>query len=179
MLFGLLVFKFAGDIHLKGLGAPPAKKPKKTTLTEGERKGKQLGWGLIALLVVFLATLQIVGIINVTTAQGLAQAMGIIIVSVAMVYFFYILLAGGLDRTEKKREGVLIIFLILAGWFCSRLAHAGTSIQIFSERHTFRTLGNFAFPSSWFQTCNPVFTATLAPVVASLWIVRAQRNIKP
>src|SRR5690606_16188452 len=95
------------DIHLKGLGAPPAKKPKKTTFTEGERKGKQLGWGLIALLVVFLATLQIVGIINVTTAQGLAQAMGIIIVSVAMVYFFYILLAGGLDRTEKNGWGYL------------------------------------------------------------------------
>lgn len=179
MLLGLLVFKFAGDIHLKGLGAPPVKKPRTAQETEGDRKGKIMGWGLIALLVIFLSVLQISGTINVTTAQGLAQAMGIIIVSVALVYFFYILLAGGLTTTEKKRVGVLIIFFFTAALFWSGFEQAGTSLQIFAERHTFRTLGSFEFPSSWFQNFNPVFIVTLAPVVASLWIFLAQKNINP
>lgn len=178
MLFGLLVFKFAGDKHLRGLGEAPVKN-KDTVGTAEDGKSKTLGYGLIALLIGFLCFLQIAGFINVTSAQGLAQAMGVIIVSVALVYFFYILLAGGLTLVEKKRVGVLIVFFFAAALFWSGFEQAGTSLQIFAERHTFRTIGSFEFPSSWFQNFNPFFIVTLAPVVAALWIFLAQRNINP
>ncbi|GAA4442800.1 peptide MFS transporter [Ravibacter arvi] len=178
MFLGLLVFKFAGDIYLKGLGAPPVQKKRQATDT-ASGKEKSLGIGLVGLLVVFLVTLQLTGVIDVTSAQGLAQAMGIIIVSVALIYFFYILLAGGLTLPEKKRVGVLIIFFFAAAVFWSGFEQAGTTFQIFAERHTFRTIGNFEFPSSWFQNFNPFFIVTLAPVVAALWIYLAQRNINP
>lgn len=179
MLFGLLVFKFAGDIHLKGLGLPPVKKAAAPGSGPSGGREKTLGYGLLALLVVFLSVLQLTGYINVTSAQGLAQAMGVIIVSVALVYFFYILLAGGLTAVEKKRVGVLIIFFFTAALFWSGFEQAGTTFQIFAERHTFRTIGNFEIPSSWFQNFNPFFIVTLAPVVAALWIYLAQRNINP
>ncbi|ODS83837.1 MAG: amino acid transporter [Cytophagaceae bacterium SCN 52-12] len=179
MFFGLLVFKFAGDKYLRGLGMPPAKKVGDTAAASANGREKMLGYGLVALLVVFLSVLQLTGYINVTSAQGLAQAMGVIIVSVALVYFFYILLAGGLSPVEKKRVGVLIIFFFTAALFWSGFEQAGTTFQIFAERHTFRTIGNFEFPSSWFQNFNPLFIVTLAPVVAALWIFLAQRNINP
>ncbi len=179
MLFGLLVFKFAGDRYLRGLGMPPAQRVKDAAAGPSNSKEKMLGYGLVALLVVFLSVLQLTGYINVTSAQGLAQAMGVIIVSVALVYFFYILLAGGLSPVEKKRVGVLIIFFFAAALFWSGFEQAGTTFQIFAERHTFRTIGNFEFPSSWFQNFNPLFIVTLAPVVAALWIFLAQRNINP
>ncbi len=180
MLFGLLVFKFAGDKYLRGLGMPPARKARDTVEgSAGNSREKTLGYGLVALLIVFLSVLQLTGYIDVTSAQGLAQAMGVIIVSVALVYFFYILLAGGLSTVEKKRVGVLIIFFFAAALFWSGFEQAGTTFQIFAERHTFRTIGNFEFPSSWFQNFNPFFIVTLAPVVAALWIFLAQRNINP
>lgn len=179
MLLGLLVFKFAGDRYLKNVGEAPVKRPKTEEEVSGNSKEKTLGYGLIAMLVVFLATLQLTGYIDVTTAQGLARAMGVIIVSVALCYFFYILLAGGLTLVEKKRVGVLIIFFFTAALFWSGFEQAGTTFQIFAERHTFRTLGSFEFPSSWFQNFNPFFIVTLAPVVAALWIYLAQRNINP
>jgi POT family proton-dependent oligopeptide transporter len=178
MFLGLLVFKFAGDRYLQHVGEAPVKVPN-SSKTATSSKEQTLGYGLIALLTIFLAGLQLTGYIDVFSAQGLARAMGVIIVSVALCYFFYILLAGGLTTVEKKRVGVLIIFFFTAALFWSGFEQAGTTFQIFAERHTFRTLAGFEFPSSWFQNFNPFFIVTLAPVVAALWIYLAQRKINP
>ncbi len=180
MFLGLIVFKFGGAMYLKGLGEAPDKSLKSADHNETAHPAqKKLGYGLLALLVVFLTTLQLTGTIDLTSAQGLAQATGIIIVSVALFYFLFILIAGGLTPEEKRRVGVLVIFFIAAALFWSGFEQAGTSLQIFAERHTHRTLGTFEVPSSWFQNFNPFFIVLLAPVMASLWIWLAQRNKNP
>src|SRR5690606_36263549 len=79
----------------------------------------------------------------------------------------------------KKRVGVLFIFFIAAALVWSGFEQAGSSLQIFAERHTHRTVGDFEVPSSWFQNFNPFFIVLLAPVIASLWIWLAQRNANP
>lgn len=180
MFLGLIVFKIGGDRYLKGLGEAPDKSIKtKENKNLAHPTQKKLGYGLIALLVIFLTTLQLSGTIDMTSAQGLAQATGIIIVSVALFYFLYILIAGGLTLEEKKRVGVLFIFFIAAALFWSGFEQAGSSLQIFAERHTHRTIGEFEVPSSWFQNFNPFFIVLLAPIMASLWIWLAQRKSNP
>ncbi len=180
MLFGLIVFKYGSATYLKGLGdVPAAKDPGEEAVTQASGNNKLLGYGLIALLVVFLIVLQSSGTINMTTAQGLAQGAGIIIVSISAAYFLFILIAGGLTRVEKYRVGVLIILFLAIALFWAGYEQAGTSLQIFAERHTQRMIGGWEVPSSWFQNFQPTFVLIFAPVLASLWISLSSKNRNP
>lgn len=179
MLIGLIVFHFGSRKYLKGLGEVPAVK---IATAESEAKSgsdKKLGYGLVALLVVFLSVMQLTGTIDMTTAQGLAQGAGVIIVSVSLFYFLYILIAGGLTPVEKKRVLVLIVFFLAAAIFWSGFEQAGSSLQIFAERNTQRTFGGWEMPSSWFQNFNGTFILIFAPVMASLWIFLSSKGINP
>lgn len=178
MLLGLIVFRYGSEKYLKGLGeVPPVKAETKDAAQSG--KEKQLGYGLVALLVVFLAALQLTGTIDMTTAQGLAQGAGVIIVSVSMFYFLFILVAGGLTTIEKRRVMVLIVFFFAAAIFWSGFEQAGSSLQIFAERYTARTFGGWEMPSSWFQNFNGTFILIFAPVMASLWIFLSTKGLNP
>lgn len=179
MLLGLVVFRIGSQKYLSGFGdVPPAKvvTPESIAKSGSDRK---IGYGLIALLVVFLATLQLTNTIDMTTAQGLAQGAGVIIVSVSAFYFLFILIAGGLTPVEKKRVLVLIVFFLAAALFWSGFEQAGSSLQIFAERHTQRTFGGWEMPSSWFQNFNGTFILIFAPVMASLWIFLSSKGLNP
>ncbi|WP_409049435.1 peptide MFS transporter [Telluribacter sp. SYSU D00476] len=180
MFLGLIVFRYGSNKYLQGKGEPPVRAPQDTTaVATGSTNERIIGYGIIALMVAFLSILQITGAIDLTTAQGLAQGAGIIIVSVSFFYFIYILVAGGLTPEEKKRVGVLIVFFLAAALFWSGFEQAGSSLQIFAERHTERSIGGWVIPSSWFQNFNPFFILVFAPVLASLWVGLAHRNINP
>jgi proton-dependent oligopeptide transporter, POT family len=180
MLLGLIVFRYGSATYLKGLGdVPAAKDPGEKAVEQASGNNKILGYGLIALLVVFLIVLQTTGTINMTTAQGLAQGAGIIIVSISAAYFLFILIAGGLTRVEKYRVGVLIILFLAIALFWAGYEQAGTSLQIFAERHTQRMIGGWEVPSSWFQNFQPTFVLIFAPVLASLWISLSAKNRNP
>lgn len=180
MLLGLIVFRYGSATHLRGLGeVPSAKEASEEAAAPTSNSNKMLGYGLIALLVVFLVVLQTTGTINMTTAQGLAQGAGIIIVSISAAYFLFILVAGGLTTVEKYRVGVLIILFLAIALFWAGYEQAGTSLQIFAERHTQRMIGGWEVPSSWFQNFQPTFVLIFAPVLASLWISLSSKNRNP
>lgn len=180
MLLGLIVFRFGSATYLKGLGEVPAAKEAPAEEGAAQSGGnKLLGYGLVALLVVFLIVLQTSGTIDMTTAQGLAQGAGIIIVSISAAYFLFILVAGGLTTVEKYRVGVLIILFLAIALFWAGYEQAGTSLQIFAERHTQRMIGGWEVPSSWFQNFQPTFVLIFAPVLASLWITLSAKNRNP
>ncbi|WP_254562791.1 peptide MFS transporter [Dyadobacter diqingensis] len=179
MLIGLIVFRFGSRKYLKGLGDVP---PVKIRTAESDAKSganKKLGYAIVATLVAFLSILQWTGTIDMTTAQGLAQGAGVIIVSVSLFYFLYILIAGGLTSVEKKRVLVLIVFFLAAAIFWSGFEQAGSSLQIFAERYTQRTFGGWEMPSSWFQNFNGTFILIFAPIMASLWIFLSSKGINP
>lgn len=179
MLLGLIVFKFGSLKYLKGYGDVPA--PKEVTKESVAKSGKdqKMGYALVALLIAFLAILQLTGTLDMTTATGLAQGAGVIIVTVSAFYFLFILAAGGLTSVEKKRVLVLIVFFVAAALFWAGFEQAGSSLQIFAERHTQRTFGTWEMPSSWFQNFNGSFILIFAPVMASLWIFLSSKKLNP
>lgn len=179
MALGLTVFRFGSKKYLQGFGEVPAAKISTPESVAKSGSEKKLGYALVAMLVLFLSALQLKGFIDMTTAQGLAQGAGIIIVTVSLFYFIYILVAGGLDPVEKKRIYVLIVFFLAAAIFWSGFEQAGSSLQIFAERYTQRTFGGWQMPSSWFQNFNGTFILIFAPVMASLWIYLSAKGINP
>ncbi len=176
MLAGLIQFRLTqsnlGDIGI----APKAKLP------EEAQKGKSntpLAVGMAVLLILFLAVLQMTGQIDVFTAVGVASAVGIIIISVTIVYFLYILIAGGLTAEEKRKVTVIFMLFIGAAVFWAGFEQAGSSLNLFARDHTARQVLGWELPAGWLQNFNPLFIIILAPVFGSIWIKLAARNLNP
>jgi len=112
---------------------------------------------------------------------ALAKGTTYIIVGMAVVYFAYVFLFYKLTSTEKKRVWVIIALFISSAMFWSGFEQAGSSLNLFAERYTARMMGlfNFEIPASWFQSLNPFFIITLAPVVAAIWVRLAARKLNP
>ena len=110
------------------------------------------------------------------TLEGAAQATGVIIVSLAIIYFVTALLFFGLDGDEKKRVMLIFILFIGSAMFWSGFEQAGSSMNLFAERLTDRVVFGWEAPASWLQSINPLFIILLAPVAGSLWVRLGDRD---
>jgi POT family proton-dependent oligopeptide transporter len=171
MVLGLIQYKL-GSKHLGEAGTLKTKSPQglaKDTATLYKALG---GVGLMAVLI---AVLQTRGFIHITL-QGVAQATGVIIVSLAVLYFAYILFWGKLGMIEKKRVIVIFFLFVGAALFWSGFEQAGSSFNLFAERLTDRIIAGWEMPASWLQSVPALFIIIFAPVFAWLWVWLAYRE---
>jgi POT family proton-dependent oligopeptide transporter len=172
MVLGLIQFR----LSRKRLGEAGLRPGSNEGLNSMERAG--LVCGLIGITVV--VGLGLAGVIKINSVT-LARSTTTFIVTVAVLYFAYVLLFFKLDRVEKQRVGLIVILFISSALFWAGFEQAGSSFNLFAERYTARTLGLFDFviPAGWFQSLGPIFIITLAPVMAALWVSLARRNLNP
>jgi POT family proton-dependent oligopeptide transporter len=133
---------------------------------------------VVGLLVVALVGLAAAGVI-VIPLETLARGLGVAIVALAIAYFAFLFLAGGHTTEEKKRLVVIFWLFILAAIFWAGFEQAGSSMNLFAERLTDRTMFDWEAPASWLQSINSFFIVLLAPVFAFLWTWLARRNANP
>jgi POT family proton-dependent oligopeptide transporter len=76
----------------------------------------------------------------------------------------------GFSTTEWKRIGAIVILFVVATLFWGAYEQAGSTLTLFADRYTRLEIMGFSFPSSWFQTVQPICVILLAPVFAWLWI---------
>jgi len=81
-----------------------------------------------------------------------------------------------LNRSDALRVAVIFILFIFAIIFWMSFEQAATSLTLFADRLTRLNLFGFHFPSSWYQSVEPVFVVTLAPVFAAIWVKLGKRN---
>lgn len=174
MLAGLIQFRMTQG-NLGDLG----REPKARGSAASEAGNTKLGLGLLILLIVILLGLQYTGTIDMFTAVGIASAVGVIIVIVTLFYFTYILVAGGLNAEEKKKVVVIFMLFVGAAIFWSGFEQAGSSLNLFARDHTNRIFFGWELPAGWLQNFNPAFIIILAPVIGSLWIKLAARQMNP
>jgi POT family proton-dependent oligopeptide transporter len=72
--------------------------------------------------------------------------------------------------TEMKRIGAIVIFFLAAVLFWGAYEQAGSTLNLFADRYTRLTMFGFTFPSSWFQSVQPIFVIILAPIFGWLWV---------
>jgi proton-dependent oligopeptide transporter, POT family len=82
---------------------------------------------------------------------------------------------AGLSRDEWKRIGAIVIFFMAAVLFWGAYEQAGSTLNLFADRYTRLELGGFEFPSSWFQSVQPIFVILLSPAFGWMWL-RLGRN---
>ncbi|ELR63744.1 Di-/tripeptide transporter [Photobacterium marinum] len=75
-----------------------------------------------------------------------------------------------LTKEERDRMKVIMIMGTFVVIFWAGFEQAGGLMNIFSQEYTDRMIGSFEVPAAWFQSLNPFFVITLAPVIASIWV---------
>ncbi|MFJ3712509.1 oligopeptide:H+ symporter [Streptomyces sp. NBC_01387] len=84
-----------------------------------------------------------------------------------------------LSGLEQKKMSGYIWFFVAAAVFWMIYDQGGSTLSLFGDSSTTNTLFGFHFPTSWYQSVNPVFIMALAPVVAWIWLALNRRGKEP
>src|SRR3954466_712291 len=84
--------------------------------------------------------------------------------------------SGGLSTAEWKRIGAIVIFFMAASLFWGGYEQAGSTLNLFADRYTRLSILGFSFPSSWFQSVQPIFVIALSPIFGWLWLRLGRRE---
>lgn len=176
MAFGLMLYKYQ-EHYLGDAG----KDPHPTSPTERSR-GFKILWIASAALALAIALVYF-GVLSVNVTQ-LAQAAGVAMSLLGILYFAFVLIFGGLTSEERGRVGVIAIFFLCAAMFWAGFEQQATSFNLFAQDYTDRSwLGGWfpsgEHPASWYQSANPIFVVLFAPFFAYLWVALARRNLDP
>ncbi|MSU62158.1 MAG: MFS transporter [Pedosphaera sp.] len=111
----------------------------------------------------------------------LARRTTLLIVGLAVAYFLWAFLLAKLDAVEKRRMVVIAILFAGAAMFWSGYEQAGSSLNLFAERHVLRKIPALGreIPTGWFQSLPALFVILFAPVAAALWLWLGRRKRDP
>jgi POT family proton-dependent oligopeptide transporter len=173
MIAGLVQYVM-GDKHLGTAGLHPAPGASPAADSRQKRNG---AIGTLAALALFA----VVGILAATgsidlTPESISNALGIVLIVLAVAVFSWLLLGKGWTVEERKRSGAILVLFLGSAVFWSVFEQAGSSLSLFAERSVSRHIGSFEFPASWFQSVQPILVIALAPVFAWLWLVLGPRQ---
>jgi POT family proton-dependent oligopeptide transporter len=79
-------------------------------------------------------------------------------------------------REDWSRITAAVILTMFALIFWAGFEQAGSSLNLFADRATELTIFGFNYPSSWFQSVEPLFVILLSPVFAVIWLKLGKRN---
>jgi proton-dependent oligopeptide transporter, POT family len=166
MLAGLIQFSLTrGNLGPAGRGAAVAATP---------QDRKVLSFGSLALLA-SLAALYLAQASVEKIADGFAA---LLLIAVA-VTFAGLIFSKDFTAVEKKRIYVILVLFVASALFWSIFEQAGSTLNLFADRSTRNELFGLPFPSTYFQSLNPVFIYALGPLLAWTWLKLGDRNPSP
>jgi POT family proton-dependent oligopeptide transporter len=77
---------------------------------------------------------------------------------------------------ERKRFVAILVLFIASCMFWAAFEQAGSTMSLFAEHSTHKSILGFEYPASWFQSLNALFIIIFAPVFAWLWIKLGRRD---
>lgn len=81
-----------------------------------------------------------------------------------------------LTKEEFDRIKVILVMSLFTIVFWAGFEQAGGLMNIYTQQYTDRMIGGFEVPAAWFQSLNPFFIITLAPILAVLWVKLGKRE---
>jgi len=174
MLLGLIQYRATAS-NLDGFGDPPVYE----TPEEIEKVRKTANIAKIAGGVLLLIFALFFFRVFTLDATSIANASKYIIASVAILFFGYVFIFGGLTEVEKGKVGVIGLLLLFSALFWSGFEQAGSTLNLFAERFTDRSVFGMEIPAGMFQSINSMFIIIFAPVFGAMWVWLAKRHLEP
>lgn len=84
-----------------------------------------------------------------------------------------------LSAPEQSKMSAYIWFFVAAAVFWMIYDQGGSTLSLFGDKSSERSLFGWEVPTVVFQSLNPLFVVALAPVFAALWVALARRNREP
>lgn len=81
-----------------------------------------------------------------------------------------------LTSDDWSKLGALFVLFFFNMFFWSIFEQSGSSLTLFADRMTDCRIFNWEFPSSWFQSLQPIYVIIFAPVFSWLWLKLAERQ---
>jgi POT family proton-dependent oligopeptide transporter len=172
MVFGLVQYVL-GWKNLQGAGEPP-----KSRVTQAATPTLAAGLGSDFDLITLILSVAgaVLGFLGGWRWGG-AGFVGGLFPGVVLLFLGYI---GGtvrhLNRSDAARVAVIFILFVFSVLFWMSFEQASTSLTLFADRLTRLTILGYSFPSSWYQSVEPIFVVSLAPVFAIIWQRLGSRN---
>ena len=173
MLIGVIQYVATGR-YLGTAGAEPSSSgdPVKD---RRQKRSAALGVGACVGVLVLLGVLAAMGTITLSPT-AISDGLGWALLGISVVVFSWLIFLGNWSLVERKRCAAIFVLFVASALFWAAYEQAGSSLTFFAERATDCTFLGFNFPASWFQTVQPVFVITLAPVFAWLWLALGKRE---
>ncbi|MER6401663.1 oligopeptide:H+ symporter [Kitasatospora sp. NPDC001603] len=130
----------------------------------------------LALATVFYAVVALTGHFTINWAIWPLSIAGI---ALPVFVFAKVKRDKDLDAGEQSKMSGYIWFFVAAAVFWMIYDQSGSTLSIFADENTSSTLFGFDFPSTWFQSLNPLYIMALAPVFAWLWVALSHKAKNP
>ena len=174
MFFGLVFYSLTRGRTLRGIAVAPTRDPDPVRAARQQRNTKlTLAAGLALVAVVF--ALAAAGALPIDP-QAVGRSLVNITLAMVVLFFLYVIFAGGVNRDEKKRIAVIFVLFLFAVIFWGAFEQAPTSLNLFARDFTERRIGGWTMPATWFQSINSAFVIIFAPVFAGIWLALGRRN---
>jgi POT family proton-dependent oligopeptide transporter len=102
--------------------------------------------------------------------------MCVILLLISALIFIWLLAVAQWTSAERRRLVAVLALFVASALFWSVFEQAGSTLNLFAERNTNKSVLGFSFPASWLQSLGPLFIVTLAPVFAWIWFRLKTRN---
>jgi POT family proton-dependent oligopeptide transporter len=163
-----------GRRHLGDIGLRPV--PAATPEAQAALQQRAIWVSVVFLaLVVGLGVGMASGVLPISAGQ-LADAAGYLLLFVTVAFFAWLFLSGDWTPDERRRLYLIGVLFLAAALFWSVFEQAGSTLNLFADRNTRNTFLGYGFPSSWYQSLNPIFIIMFAPMIAWLWVRLGQRE---
>jgi POT family proton-dependent oligopeptide transporter len=173
MICGIIQYLVGGK-HLGEAGLHPA--PPESPEADARLRGRVRLWGGLAIAAVAaFAVGAYTGIVPVSAKQ-IADGAGYFLLAVVVLFFAWMFLVGQWTPAERRRLYAIGAFFVAATLFWSQFEQAGSTLNLFGDRATRTSIFGWEFPSSYFQSLQPLFIIIFAPIFGWIWFRLGRRN---
>jgi proton-dependent oligopeptide transporter, POT family len=170
MVAGLIAYQILKDKYLPGIGLAP------TRVQLAERRAAALSAGSGEMAWWHGPAGALVGFTVLMLTAGWSW-MGVAFALIIGGSFGIALLGSRGDDLKRVIALIIVVFFVVFFWMA--FEQAGSSMNVFADRHTNRMIGSFEIPTGWFQSVNSFFILLFAPVFAGLWQALQKRGKEP
>ncbi|MDZ7577554.1 MAG: peptide MFS transporter [Candidatus Nanopelagicales bacterium] len=100
---------------------------------------------------------------------NLVDILAIVIVALPVVYFWRLFRSRDLSDDERSRARAYVFLFLASAMFWMIFDQAGSTLNVFAQDNTDRTILGWQMPAPFLQAVNPLFIILFAPVFARLW----------